>query len=127
VQEALPATSSKRAAWWRPGPIVSLSFAAGRDRHRDLKRRSRHTQKRSIIADLLLLKTGNEGTVKPREPGPRLATLSVPQRVLMGDIGLSGYRQSETNNRAGKTEGATKTGLQLAMKTLIKRVGDREN
>ena len=127
MQEALLATGSKRTAWRRSGPIVSWSFASVRDRCRDPKGRLRRTQKRSTIADLLLLNTGDEGAVKPREPGPRLATPSVPQRVLMGDIGLSGYRQTEINNRVGKTEGATKTGLQLAMKTLIKRVGEREN
>jgi DNA-directed RNA polymerase specialized sigma24 family protein len=127
VQEALLATSSKSAAWRRPGPIGSWSFATACDRCRDPQRQSARAQRRWIISDLLLLNTGDEGVVKPKEPRPQLASLSVREPGFMGDIGLSGYPLAETNNRVGKIEGATKTGLQLAIKTLITRVGDREN
>ncbi len=127
VQDALLAIHAKRETWRRADPVTSWCFTIARYKLIDHLRKSGRAKLVPLVDDLVLLKDGVEDGAVRQDLEKLLETTPARQRALIEDVKLSGYSLAEAGQRVGMTEGAAKVSLHRAMKTLMKRVADREH
>lgn len=126
VQEALLAIHAKRETWRRADLVTSWCFTIARYKLIDHLRKTGRARLTPLVDELVVETDGVEdGAV--RHDLERLLQAAPPrQRALIQDVRLSGYSLAEAGRRAGMTEGAAKVSLHRALKSLMKRVADRE-
>lgn len=127
VQEALLAIHAKRETWRRADPVTSWCFTIARYKLIDHLRKSGRAKLVPLVDDHVLLNDAVEDGAVRQDLAKLLEATPPRQRRLIEDVKLSGYSLAEAGERLGMTEGAAKVSLHRAMKTLMKRVADREH
>ncbi|WP_439477953.1 sigma-70 family RNA polymerase sigma factor [Brevundimonas sp.] len=127
VQDALLAIHAKRETWRRADPVTSWCFTIARYKLIDHLRKSGRAKLVPLVDDHVLLNDGVEDGAVRQDLAKLLEATPPRQRRLIEDVKLSGYSLAEAGERLGMTEGAAKVSLHRAMKTLMKRVADREH
>jgi RNA polymerase sigma-70 factor (ECF subfamily) len=127
VQEALLAIHAKRETWRRADPVTSWCFTIARYKLIDQLRKSGRAKLVPLVDDHVLPNDAVEDGAVRQDLAKLLEATPPRQRRLIEDVKLSGYSLAEAGERLGMTEGAAKVSLHRAMKTLMKRVADREH